>query len=143
MWILPYNTDNQRTLKSVAKEIESNEGDAFIMEASFLDQLDEQGIIQLFNKARDEEYIEVIEKCEDFFKEIEKETARKNFSFAEVEENEEELEKLISWASKVNSRDIFISSLRRTSNEKLDKCKKLLDEFSSKVYESIDKKQGE
>ncbi len=143
MWMLPFNEANCESLMHIADEIEKSQGDAFLMETSFVDKKDEQGVIQLFNKARDEEYAEVIEKCEDFFKEIEKETERKNFSFAEVEDNEEELDKLISWAGKVNGRDIFCSPLCRTAKEKLDECKRLFDEFSGRVYELIDKTGGD
>jgi len=45
----------------------------------------EESITQVFIDSRNEEYKEVIEKCEDYFKEIEFEIGRQNFIFAEVE----------------------------------------------------------
>ena len=51
--------------------------------------------------ARDEEYQEFLEKCDDYFYEIEKETERKNFTFIELEENEDEYNKLVEWLKKI------------------------------------------
>ncbi|MCR4436883.1 MAG: chromate resistance protein ChrB [Clostridiales bacterium] len=137
MWILPYSDDNCSALASVSQDIRKNSGEAFLMQSVFLDEKDEERAISYFNRARDEEYKELIEKCGDFFAEIEKETARKNFSFAEVEENEEELDKLLLWYRKIESRDLFKASLGKAAKESLDKCKKLLEDFSNTVYEFI------
>ena len=104
--------------------------------------VDEDGkkiIIEKLNAARDEEYGELFEQCEEFFKEIDKETARKNFSFAEIEENEEELNKLKQWYKKIVARDTFGSPLQEKATSMLAKCGELLDSFCDKVYEFNDK----
>ena len=105
------------------------------MQSVFLESTDEEKVIFSFNNARNDEYRELIEKCEDFFREIDKEISRRNYTFAEVEENEEELEKLYSWHKKVKSRDSFSASLGRDAGEKLNACKTLLEDFNDKVYE--------
>lgn len=137
MWVLPFNEANYGSLLEVVAELEKNGGEVLLMESVFLREDDEKKVILSFNKARNEEYQELIEQCSDFFKEIEKETARKNFSYAEIEENEEELEKLLSWRQKIKLRDIFQASLGETAEAKLEECKKLLEEFNGRVFEFI------
>jgi len=104
--------------------------------------VDDEGqkiIIDKFNAARDEEYGELFEQCEDFFKEIDKEIARENFTFAEIEENEEELNKLKQWYEKIIARDSFAASHREKAKLVLSKCAEALDGFCDKVYEFNEK----
>ena len=103
------------------------------------DEDGEKIIINKFNAARDEEYGELLEQCEELFEEIDKETARKNFTFAEIEENEEEFNKLKQWYEKIALRDAFGSSLQEKAKSMLAKCEELLDGFCDRVYEFNDK----
>jgi DNA-binding transcriptional regulator PaaX len=138
MWILPFSDKNCSLLNDIKSEVIKNSGEAFVMNSS----VDEDGkkiIIERFNAARDEEYRELLEQCEDFFREIDKETARKNFTFAEIEENEEEMNKLQEWFTKISARDSFIAPLKEKAKSTLSKCTEALDDFCEKVYEFNDK----
>jgi hypothetical protein len=135
MWILPDTETNINSLSALKEEIIAESGEAYVLKCS-PDEDSDRAFMEKFNSARDEEYGEVLEQCEEFFKEIEKETARKNFSFAEIEENEEELEKLKKWFAQVSARDFFSASLKKKTEETLSRCAAVLDEFCEKVYES-------
>lgn len=134
MWVLPHNDDNYSALQTISQEIESNNGEVLLMECVFFDQNHEQKVISYFNNVRDEEYKEFIDKCENYFKELEKEIAIEKFTFAELEEEEEELEKLLAWYAKIEARDIFHSSQRACAEEKLDQVKKAFENYSDMVY---------
>ena len=138
MWILSLNDENSRLFNGVKDEVSRNGGKAFVLAFS-ADEDGEKIIIDKFNAARDEEYGELLEQCEEFFKEIDMETARENFTFAEIEENEEELNKLKQWFEKIAARDSFGSSLQEKAKSMLAKCADLLDSFCEKVYEFNDK----
>ena len=142
MWILPANDENRRTLNEIKSEVSQNSGEAFVM-AFCADEDGKKIIMEKFNAARDEEYGELLEQCEEFFKEIDKETARKNFTFAEIEENEEELGKLKQWYEKISARDSFGAPLREKAKSLLAQCAELLDGFCDKVYEFSEKAQSE
>jgi hypothetical protein len=137
MWILSSNDENYALLNEVKDEVSKNGGEAFLMTFS-VDDDGQKIITEKFNAARDEEYGELLEQCEDFFKEIDKEIARRNFTFAEIEENEEELNKLKQWYKKIAARDAFGSPLREKADSTLSKCVELLDDFCNKVYESTE-----
>jgi hypothetical protein len=138
MWILSSNDENYSLLNEVKDEVSRNGGEAFVMSIS-VDEDGQKIIIEKFNAARDEEYGELLEQCEEFFKEIDKEIARKNFTFAEIEENEEELNKLKQWYEKIAARDSFGSPLQEKAKSMLSKCTELLDGFCDRVYEYNDK----
>lgn len=134
MWALPISKDHLETFNEISKEIIENSGIAYIANANFINAGGSEDIVNLFNKARDEEYKEFLEKCEDFYREIEKETKRKNFTFVELEENEDEYNKLMEWLNKIIYRDFFNAPLKKQSEEKLSECKQLLNAFSEAIY---------
>jgi hypothetical protein len=142
VWVIPYSNESVNELRKLIETIEGYKGEGMLIEGKALDKNQEQRIHMAFIESRNEEYQEVIEKCEDFFKEIKFEIERKNFIFAEVEENEEELEKLKQWLKKIEKRDFVKAPLRKTAIEKIKECEKMFDDFAKKVYEkSQDKKQ--
>lgn len=138
LWIMPLSNENESLFSEIKDDIISNSGEAFIMRST-VDEENKKVIMEKFNTARDEEYLELIEQCEDFFKEIDKEIGRKNFSFAEIEENEEELNKLKKWYEKILARDFYSAPLNEKSVEMLKRCEKDLDRFCDKVYEFTEK----
>jgi len=135
MWVLPLSDEHIKVFDGISNDILLNNGEAYILKATFISTGNTENITEVFNKARDEEYKEFLGKCEDFFREIEKETQRENFTFAEIEENEGEYEKLKIWLKKINGRDFFAAPLKAPSDKALVKCKELLTEYSEKVYE--------
>jgi len=134
MWILPISQESNDIFAEISNEVLQNQGSAYIMKTVFINESNEN-IIEFFNNARNDEYKELLEKCQDFFAEIEKETKKKNYSFAEIEENEEEYNKMTAWYQKIASRDFFNASLKTKSSRELEKCKQLLDDFANKTYE--------
>lgn len=134
MWVLPVSDAHLLFFSEISEEITQNKGIAFLLSASFINEINAPDVKELFNSARNEEYNEFLEKCEDFYKEIEKETKIENFSFGELEENEEEYKKLKEWLQKIQERDFFSSPSGIQAEQQLGNCQQLLEEFSSKVY---------
>lgn len=119
VWVVPYSVERVKELRNLRDAIDGWKGEALIIEGKVLNEDQEKRIHQAFIECRDEEYREVIEKCEDFFTELEFEIARQNFIFAEVEENEQELEKLKQWLKKVVSRDVVGAPFEKKPSKKL------------------------
>jgi len=138
LWVMPYTKENEKLFDEIKEDIIGNNGEAFIMR-SIVDEENKKAIMEKFNAARNEEYQEVIEECEAYFTEIDKEIARENFTFGEIEENEEELNKLKEWYEKVLKRDFYGAPLKEKAAEMLNRCEKDLEKFCDKVYEFTEK----
>lgn len=134
MWVLGYSEENYSVLQKISREIESNNGDALLMESTFFDEKHEERVISPFNDIRDEEYKEFIDECQKYLKELEKETSIEKFTFAELDEEDEELQKLISWYGKIETRDIFHALKRNTAKGSLEQIQKAFEEYSELVY---------
>ncbi|MBF7084271.1 ChrB domain-containing protein [Desulfallas sp. Bu1-1] len=137
--IVPFNKKTERVFRKIKNEIENYGGEGYLIKADFIGP--ENKIISLFNDTRDEEYAEIIEKCYDFFYEIDAETKAEHFTYAELEENEEDLKKLYNWFEKVRERDYFTSFLQEKTYQLLAACRACLDDFGEHVFAREDMKQ--
>lgn len=135
IWILPYNATSEQFVQEMKAYVESQGGNSKNFIADALDEQTEQEIIKRFNLDRAREYEEFKEKCLDFLAEIEHEIARKNFSFAEYEENEQDFAKLKTWLAKVRQRDFIGEEHARDAEDWLDKCQQALNRFAETVFD--------
>jgi hypothetical protein len=142
VWVLPYSSERVNEVNKLIRDIENWKGEGFLIDGKVLNTAQEERINSAFVDSRNEEYREIIGKCEDYAKEIEFEIGRQNFIFAEVEENEEELEKLKQWLKKVEKRDIVEAPLRKEAVQKIQSCEDLFQDFAMKVYEHSQIKDG-
>jgi hypothetical protein len=141
IWVTPYSNESASELKKLIETIKGYKGEGLLIDGKVIEKSQEEAMQKVFIDSRNEEYQELIEKCEDFFKEIKFEINRKNFIFAEVEENEEELEKLKQWLKKIEKRDFVKAPLRKTAIEKIKECEKMFEDFAQRVYKHIQSKK--
>ena len=143
VWVLPHSAERLGEIRKLIEDIEGWKGETLLIEGKLLNKVHEERVRKAFVKSRDEEYQEIIGKCEDYAKEIQFEINRQNFIFAEVEENEEELEKLKQWLKKVEKRDIVEAPLHKQAIAKIRACEALFQDFALRVYEHIQGKAQE
>ena len=129
---LPASTSAERALRRLRHEILEMSGSAVLLSCSVLQG--EAEIRAAFEAARDDEYEEIVDKCQDFLAGIEKEFAARHFSFAELEENEVDLVKLRNWLDRVRQRDVFGASGRQPAEKWLDDCEQSLEAYAARVY---------
>lgn len=133
LWLLPKNEEMLSAVDKVKESIENSGGSAYIVIGQFLNG--EKEIIKRFNEERDAEYKEFLDYCQKFHEEMKHETEIQNFTFAELEENEEELQKLLSWYENIKKRDYYESQSGKTAKEELDLCREEFEKFSNTVFE--------
>lgn len=134
LWILP-ESESARALVEEMKDYVTNQGGisrTFL--STPLDSETEADIIERFRQDRAEEYAELKEQCAHFLAEIEKEINRSNFSFAEFEENEVDLNKLETWFKKVQARDFAGGAQADEAAEWLEKCRNIFQDFANEVF---------
>ncbi|WP_222844488.1 Chromate resistance protein ChrB [Saccharomonospora sp. CUA-673] len=118
--VLPDSPVHERSLRSLRKHIEELGGSAQLMRCDVL--AGNPDVVAAYNAARDEEYEEIIDRCRGFLAEIEKETAAEKFTYAELEENDEDLTKLRRWFEKVQLRDSLDAARGAEAKAALQDC---------------------
>ncbi len=99
---------------------------------------DEEAVRGHFNAARNEEYTELLARCAEFHAELARERAAGKYTFAELEENEDDLTKLEAWRDKIARRDTFGAVLAREAAEVLAACRADLEGYAGAVYTAAD-----
>ncbi|HEY2645060.1 MAG TPA: Chromate resistance protein ChrB, partial [Galbitalea sp.] len=102
---LPMSASAERSLRKLQHDIVQMPGTATLMKSSVL--VGEATVLAIFQAARNDEYDEILDRCQGFLAEIEKEYEKSHFSYAELEENEVDYTKLVNWFEKVRTRDVF------------------------------------
>lgn len=134
--LVPKTEDSPRRLKMIENEISNIGGEAILLETSGLDRIQEEKIIGRFAVDRNEAYVEFIGKCKDFEEEIAREVEASHFTYAELEENDEDLEKLKGWFSKIKKLDFYGAPLQKEAEENLKRCEALLESYAKQVFEA-------
>jgi hypothetical protein len=133
--ILPRREEVRAELDRIVAKIPTLDGECLRFELPPLPTADEEKIIGSFRALRDKEYAEIVEECATkFVKEIEFEHFRQNYSFEEVEEIAQDLEKIRRWYGRVVERDWFASAGRGAVEEWIARCQELLNDFEQTVY---------
>lgn len=129
---LPASTSAERAMRKLRHEILEMSGSAVLMSCEVL--LGENDVHAVFQAARDDEYEEIVDRCQDYLAGIEKEFAAQHFSFAELEENEVDHVKLVNWLAKVTQRDAFGAPGRVAAEAALAQCATALESYAARVY---------
>ncbi|TNC21425.1 Chromate resistance protein ChrB [Amycolatopsis alkalitolerans] len=129
---LPASPAGERALRKLRREIVDMSGTAVLMSCTAL--AGEPEVRKAFQAARDDEYEEIVDKCQDFLAQLEKEYRATHFTYAELEENEEDLVKLRNWFAKITDRDVFGAPGRAATVQALEKCEQALEEYAARVY---------
>lgn len=129
---LPAGVAAERAMQRLRREILDMSGTAVLLRSTMV--LGEEEVFAAFQAARDDEYDEIVDKCQDFLAGIEKEFAAQHFSFAELEENEVDHVKLVNWLAKVKTRDVLGAHGRSTAEKALESCAEALERYAARVY---------
>jgi hypothetical protein len=133
-WVLPYGPAHAEFFEQLRATVHTQGGTAFVLTVSAPAPEVNETFVRRFCADRSREYDEFGERGAAFLDEIGKETRAGKFTFAELEEGEQDLEKLARWLAKVQARDFFPDERRPQSEEMLERCRAVLDGFARAVY---------
>jgi hypothetical protein len=92
---------------------------------------------KVFDAARADEWAEFTADCGKFKDEIAKEIKKRKVTLAELEEEEQSLERLRRWYRANRARAVFASSQAEEAEQELGRCAGVLEEFSDLVYREV------
>jgi len=134
VWVLPQTPEHEQCLRDVLREEQQQGGSGILLVATPLDADRASEVVERFRADRDEEYREFGVQCRDFLAEIAKETDARNLTFAALEENEHDLQKLHTWLEKIRARDFFSALQARAAADALAACERALHGFAEAIY---------
>lgn len=133
-WMLPHTTAHEDFFEHSREGVVGRGGTGFVLRVSGSSPESNESIVRLFQSDRSREYDEFAERCAAFLAEIDRESAAEKYTFAEMEESEQDLKKLARWLPKIQARDFFPNGRKDQSVVLLAQCRRALRDFSRAVY---------
>jgi hypothetical protein len=90
----------------------------------------------LFTEQRQAEWAEFLGECLKYEAELEDEVAKGKLTLAELDEEEESLERLRRWYRSIRARDLFGAPSAADAERRLKECAEALERYSVLVYEA-------
>jgi hypothetical protein len=112
-------------------------GEVIVLRAGGRDAADAGRLAALFTAARQEEWAEFIADCGKFDAEIDAEIAKGKFTLAELEEEEQSLDRLRRWHREVATRDVFGAHGAPEAALQLKHCAERLAEYTDLVFRAL------
>ncbi len=133
--ILPGRTEIREQISDIRRRVADMGGTDTYLEIPYLPDQQHNELVDTFLGLAAREYAEIVEECESkFVKEIEFERFRENYTFEEVEEIRQDLDKITRWLGDVAARDWFESPARAEAERWVKECGALLEAFEADVY---------
>ena len=140
-WVLPHTAAHARVFEELLGLVQKHRGSGFVLSVSESAPETDAAIVARFRADRSREYDELAERCTAFLAELRKETQAGKFIFAELEEGEQDLEKLVRWLGKIQRRDFFPDDRQTEAISTVERCRRALEDFSRAVYEAEEVQQ--
>lgn len=135
-WVLPDTDAHARLFAQLTETVRQRGGRGVVLPVAEPDSATSEMIMECFRADRAREYDELAERCGALLAELEKESAAGKFIFAELEENEQELEKLARWLAKIQARDFHPGERYQQAGEMIERCRAALRSFAARVYQA-------
>ena len=90
----------------------------------------------LFTEQREAEWGEFLGDCDKYEAELKNEVTKRKLTLAELDEEEESLERLRRWFRTIRARDLFGAPSASAAEIRLKECADALEHFAELVYEA-------
>lgn len=133
-WALPARPPFLEAISRVETLVERAGGEALVFEADPRGEQSEERLERLFTAEREEEWAEFLAECAKFELEIDKEISKEKFTLAELDEEDQSLERLRRWFRELRGRDVFLAPSREAAERRLKECNERLEDYATRVY---------
>lgn len=134
VWTVPETPHFRDAVTKVEALARKGAGDVIVLSTAAAGAPGEEAMISAFRSQRLEEWQEFDGDCRKFEDEIAKEIRIQKFTLAELEEEEQSLDRLRRWYRELKSRDVLELSEATAAEEHLRACSERLDEYAEMIY---------
>ena len=112
-------------------------GEAIVLDASGHQPADSERLAAVYTAAREAEWTEFLAECGKYLAEIDKEIAKAKLTLAELDEEEQSLERLRRWHRDLRARDLFGAPSAPAAEQRLKHCAERLEDYTDRVFHAL------
>jgi hypothetical protein len=136
-WVAPDVPVFAAGITRVIELAERGEGEVVVLQAAGRGETDAARLAELFTAERAAEWAEFLADCGKFDAEIDKEVSKGKFTLAELEEEEQSLERLRRWHRDLKARDVFGAPAAIDADQQLNHCTERLEDYTERVFAAL------
>jgi len=137
VWAVPTTPAFTQGLDRAVKLARRGDGEIVLLDAAGRDQADAARLEALFTAAREAEWAEFVSECGKYEAELDNEVRIGKFTLAELDEEEQSLERLRRWYREIKLRDLFGAAAAAEAEQRLKHCAERLEDYANLVYQAI------
>jgi hypothetical protein len=137
VWAVPQVGVFTQALDRAVALVDRGEGEGIVLEATGRTEGDAAHLEGLFTEAREAEWAEFLADCTKYEAELDQEIAKRKFTLAELEEEEQSLERLRRWHRDLRSRDLFGAPSAAAADQRLKHCAERLEDYTDRVFHHL------
>jgi len=137
VWAVPATPVFTGGLTRAVTLAERGDGEILLLEATGRDEADAARLEGWFTAAREAEWAEFLDDCGKYEAELDKEIRTAKFTLAELDEEEQSLERLRRWYRDIKVRDLFSAPSAATAEQRLKHCAERLEDYAERVYQAV------
>jgi len=134
-WVLPEGEGFDAGLTQVIETIGEAGGQPVVLKVAD-DDIGSVSLEDLFTAQREAEWGEFLSDCGKYEAELAGEVAKGKLTLAELDEEEESLERLRRWYRAIRARDVFGAPSAPDAERRLKECADALERFAELVYQA-------
>jgi hypothetical protein len=134
-WAIPTGQGFDEAVDRAVELIERADGHAFVFDVTPSEATEAQ-LEELFCAEREAEWVEFLAECDKATAELAHEVAIAKFTLAELDEEEQNHERLRRWFRDVRAKDLFGAPSAALAERRLKECAEALDDYAERVYQA-------
>ncbi|MBA3528051.1 MAG: chromate resistance protein ChrB [Propionibacteriaceae bacterium] len=136
-WAVPDLPAARPLLDRLADLVGPAGGSLLVLAATGFAESDAARLEHLYAEAREAEWAEFLADCGKYLAELDKEERIGKYTLAELEEEEQSLDRLRRWYRELRSRDLLDISATRDAGVELKQCEERFDVYADHVYAAL------
>ena len=134
-WAVPDGEPIEAGFAQVVEEIKAAGGQPVVLAVAD-DQVSVAQLEALFTAQREAEWGEFLSDCGKYEAELADEVAKGKLTLAELDEEEQSLDRLRRWYRTIRARDLFGAPSAAVAERRLKECTEALEDFAERVYQA-------
>jgi hypothetical protein len=136
VWAVPATPAFAGGLDRAVELAGRGDGEVVLLTAAGRDAANAARLEALFTAAREAEWVEFLAEGGKYDAELDKETRIRKFTLAELDEEEQSLERLRRWYRELKVRDVFGAPSAAAAERLLKHCTERLEDYAERVYQA-------
>jgi len=136
-WLAPAAPAFAEGIRRAAELVHAAGGEAVVLDAGGHEPADQERLAAVYTAAREAEWTEFVADCGKYLAELDKEIATSKLTLAELDEEEQSMERLRRWHRELRLRDVLGAPSAATADQRLKACEAKLEDYTQRVFHAV------